>query len=94
MGCKYYVFFFLVKMLQHYVGIIGMIIFPVKYLPLIFFFFKEGKLFSGIHLVSVLLALYFYLQNNTLSLYPEAFAILICYLLQYILYVGENKSVW
>lgn len=47
MGCKYYVFFFLVKMLQHYVGIIGMIIFPVKYLPLIFFFLKKENCFQA-----------------------------------------------
>lgn len=59
-----------------------------------FFFLKKGKLFSSIHLVSALLALCFCLQNNMLSLYPEAFAIWICCLLHYMLNVGENKSVW
>lgn len=53
----------------------------------------DGKLFSGIHLVSALLAAFICLANNILSLCPQAIAILICCLLQYMFNVGGKKIV-
>lgn len=73
-----------------------MIIFPVKYLTFFYFCFEkkvDGKLFSGIHLVSALLAAFVCLANNILSLYPQAIAILICCLLQYMFNVGGKEIV-